>query len=549
MTRLVLVIVTAAAFVLVGCSACLAANTPATDATKPQNPPNPQIKQEEEFSNRPTVLLASELAQVGTEVELLQYKRGALQPIVKQLQSAKEEFEAAKQLSPTDLQLLSSSFAELRAWSRTAPKPAAPPAKPPKKPGPSEVPSTVDAATVKNRESETQVVLVRRIDGYLQRMVNAKTEAVSDYQIQLNSLDNQLQIVDSLSSSSIIPQAPLPRTRFARQGGAVPTPDFSSSPKELSSAALKRPSFAPYSPQLDAVLQAVLDGQPVDDAEYKGVAETQLKDLDAALDAKIILPALTARAARIKTDLDNASKDLEGEFKSKEAYRAKLEKELKTRDDYTNQLKINWWLVFAVFGMIVAIVLLFVMLRFLSDDLALLIVRERVLIEVVSMGFLLLTVIILGTAKLLQAEGLAALLGTIAGYIFARKAAELMQQRMLDDGALPRHASDVARKEAEAGKKAGLAVSARRVADHAENEAKDARAKADRLKPTAGGAWTEEWRRAEKVALDKEGAASQKKREAEEMAADAERAGEEVAKARQTAGQTKPAAPEPQPEA
>ena len=50
------------------------------------------------------------------------------------------------------------------------------------------------------------------------------------------------------------------------------------------------------------------------------------------------------------------------------------------------------------------------------------------------MGFLLLTVIILGTGKLLQSEGLAALLGTIAGYIFARKAEEEMSARFPLDG-------------------------------------------------------------------------------------------------------------------
>ena len=46
------------------------------------------------------------------------------------------------------------------------------------------------------------------------------------------------------------------------------------------------------------------------------------------------------------------------------------------------------------------------------------------LIEILSMGFLLLTVIMLGTGKLLTGESLAALLGTIAGYIFGRKVSE-----------------------------------------------------------------------------------------------------------------------------
>ena len=110
----------------------------------------------------------------------------------------------------------------------------------------------------------------------------------------------------------------------------------------------------------------------------------------------------------------------------KEQFRRRLESELVKRDDLITQLGINKTLVWAVFAMIFVMGILFWSLRFLPNSLALIIIEQRVLVEVLSMGFLLVTIIILGTGKLLRGESLAALLGTIAGYIFARKAAEGM---------------------------------------------------------------------------------------------------------------------------
>jgi hypothetical protein len=81
-------------------------------------------------------------------------------------------------------------------------------------------------------------------------------------------------------------------------------------------------------------------------------------------------------------------------------------------------------LVYAVYGMIAAIVFLFLSLRLFKDGLATAIVNERTMIELLSMGFLLLTLIILGTGRQLQETTLGTLLGTVAGYIFGRKEGE-----------------------------------------------------------------------------------------------------------------------------
>src|SRR5207248_3004966 len=54
--------------------------------------------------------------------------------------------------------------------------------------------------------------------------------------------------------------------------------------------------------------------------------------------------------------------------------------------------------------MIAAIVLVFAIIGFFPRDLALRVISERTMIELMSMGFLLLTIIILGTGNLIKGE-------------------------------------------------------------------------------------------------------------------------------------------------
>jgi hypothetical protein len=71
-------------------------------------------------------------------------------------------------------------------------------------------------------------------------------------------------------------------------------------------------------------------------------------------------------------------------------------------------------LVTAVYFMIGSIVLIFLSLRIFPEKLAGSIITERTMIELLSMGFLLLTVIILATGEQLAKEAVGTLLGTIA---------------------------------------------------------------------------------------------------------------------------------------
>ena len=136
------------------------------------------------------------------------------------------------------------------------------------------------------------------------------------------------------------------------------------------------------------------------------------------------LASLTLRADLLKNDAKNDLALVEQELKKQQQRRVVIERAFRNVDAQVQQLGINTLLVYAVYAMIGAIVVLFAALWLFPTDLSTRIIDNRVLIELLSMGFLLLTIIILGTGKVLEKEGLAALLGTIAGYIFARKAAE-----------------------------------------------------------------------------------------------------------------------------
>lgn len=117
--------------------------------------------------------------------------------------------------------------------------------------------------------------------------------------------------------------------------------------------------------------------------------------------------------------LSNTENSRNQEFSENQSRLQLLEdsfKEEKERQEVLDQK-----LAFAIWFMIGALVILFISLRAFSDELTKAIIENRTLVEVVSMAFMLLTIIILGTGKKIGTETLGTLLGTIAGYIFGRR--------------------------------------------------------------------------------------------------------------------------------
>lgn len=101
-----------------------------------------------------------------------------------------------------------------------------------------------------------------------------------------------------------------------------------------------------------------------------------------------------------------------------EAVRAKL-KELDKQ--LASEMNADQLLIYAIYVMIACLAVLFFAIRLFPEKIQETIIENRLLIEVVSMAFLLLTIIILATGNRLQTEALGTLLGTVAGYIFGKR--------------------------------------------------------------------------------------------------------------------------------
>ena len=127
---------------------------------------------------------------------------------------------------------------------------------------------------------------------------------------------------------------------------------------------------------------------------------------------------LNGLMSRFKNEIELRNKRLEETSKTL----SDLDSSLK--DEKKQQSELDTRLVFAVYFMILALLLLFFSLRLFPDRVAGKVVENRSLVEVTSMAFMLLTIIILGTGNKLGPETLGTLLGTIAGYIFGKKMGE-----------------------------------------------------------------------------------------------------------------------------
>lgn len=137
---------------------------------------------------------------------------------------------------------------------------------------------------------------------------------------------------------------------------------------------------------------------------------------------KVVEKAKAAELDEVNRSLKSELKELEDDIETlKESLALKVaeyqstQKSLETRKAQTDQS-----LVYAVYGMILVLLLLFLGLKVFTDEVAKSLIVNRSLVEVVGMAFMLITIIILGTGEKLSKEILGTLLGTIAGYVFAR---------------------------------------------------------------------------------------------------------------------------------
>lgn len=213
---------------------------------------------------------------------------------------------------------------------------------------------------------------------YLKTARVAANEAVAKYMESIKSTGGPLSLI--LPGGSLV-------LRLQQDEEAEIDPDEIKVNISTLKTFVSRGYESVYSSTQDGYFEAVLNG--------KIAAETALKDI----------------RAQERENLRDKRKELSNfilEFK-------KLEKQDEKRRESTDIR-----LVYAVYGMIAVLLCLFLGLKVFSDDVAKSLIVNRSLVEVVGMAFMLITIIILGTGEKLSKEILGTLLGTIAGYVFAR---------------------------------------------------------------------------------------------------------------------------------
>lgn len=165
----------------------------------------------------------------------------------------------------------------------------------------------------------------------------------------------------------------------------------------------------------DEVLKAniVEELKQIESGITKVSTETILTDMKSRQQPQC--DALDSAIAGLETEIGNRAKlkaDLETAV-------ARLSDEIQSAAD-SSEARNKTLLTWATIGLIVVLPLLFLLMALFADPVKEKIIENRTLIELVSMAFLLLTIIMLGTANKLMPEAIGTLLGTIAGYIFGR---------------------------------------------------------------------------------------------------------------------------------
>jgi hypothetical protein len=155
--------------------------------------------------------------------------------------------------------------------------------------------------------------------------------------------------------------------------------------------------------------------------------EVSTKLSDAAMTtARSKLAATVAATAATKKEaadeLEKVKKLIEEKTKEEAALDQQIRKKEESQEGRQDRVSKNLQPVF--WGIMGAIIFTIVALRIRSDEQSLLMVRERTAAEMLSIGMFLMTILFLGTGEFLQKETLGTLLGTLAGYLFTRRASE-----------------------------------------------------------------------------------------------------------------------------
>jgi hypothetical protein len=159
-------------------------------------------------------------------------------------------------------------------------------------------------------------------------------------------------------------------------------------------------------------------------AVYVELSNDPVKKLHSAFDL---------RKEQLIQGAENAIKSLQQEMSGRQVQNtningdiAKIDKQVAALSN--TQAVINQALVYTVYVVIIALVLIYYGLLYTKVEIARELITSRLVIELGTMAFLLLTIVILGLSEKLDKPSLGTLIGAIAGYLLARNKADINAQ-------------------------------------------------------------------------------------------------------------------------
>jgi hypothetical protein len=364
-------------------------------------------------TNTPTTEAAQKWADANRQVERANLKLSLLQFCQSQVRRLDGDVERISNLPPGSARRIEDLFAVVKAQ---APAPMTSD-KLPRDSGPAPGPPRPSYSAAQYLEEEFHLLFHR---------------AVSQRQSIESQLEGIRSQVESLKSSVFLGANALAIPAGVTPAGGAPPPGMplpgpgTPSPQSDEAAAGAFRQALPNTAQLLTALQR--GAPPALVAPLVAEAEKEITGLTKAYADALPKELLRAQATTVRLLVNTTVEETKKEIQDKQETIQTEYTALKEADLDLSQSEINKRLVWAVIAMVVIIGGVFFLLSYRKDEIVALMIRERVLIEVLSMGFLLLTVIILATGRLLDKQALAALLGTIGGYIFGQKAGMVLGQ-------------------------------------------------------------------------------------------------------------------------
>jgi len=205
----------------------------------------------------------------------------------------------------------------------------------------------------------------------------------------------------------------------------LPYPQF-----QLQSLSAKYPNIS----RISEVIYGVRTNSPLPALHLPGgaaalpmaEAEVEVNDLPRLFKETSLENLAKQKAGLVNLDkeTDKQITQLAKDLQTKRDVLMDFDAKMKSREDAQAgiQTRVSQNLQPIFWGIMLSIIMTLVILRYRCDAQSLLMIRERTAVEMLSIGMFLVTVLFLGAGGFIEKATLGTLLGTLAGYLFTRRA-------------------------------------------------------------------------------------------------------------------------------